>query len=87
MSKQRDDLQSLLTKVQEFCVSKEFEKEFEDFALCHADVFADALEHKGFCFRTTVLKQFTYQTNNICRRQRRASYPVLRCVPQVSREV
>jgi hypothetical protein len=47
MSKKDDgrvDKDRLLEAVQELCVSKEFEAEFESFAKEHADVFMQALD-------------------------------------------
>lgn len=47
MSKKDDenmDKERLLEVVQEFCISKSFEQEFESFAKEHADVFLQALD-------------------------------------------
>lgn len=40
-------LSKLLTKVQDFCTSKEFEQEFESFAKEHSDTFMASLDHNS----------------------------------------
>ena len=41
-----DDKKDVVDLVQEFCLSKNLERDFEDFAIEHSDVFMQAVEFK-----------------------------------------